>query len=208
MKVFYDSAAGNQVQAIYSDDTSSTVWAAFSSIEVTDTARISELQTLAPNCQLTIVSGEVTAVTENQPQAALRTALRRRVAAEYDKWVEAGVPVVGLSWTGDTLIILPRDVELLTGVLAIGGSMRARGVITQDTAVLLGVYKFGDGLVKTAVQHAQLEELNSTYQAIRAARFLAHLNVKGGIDAGAMPAQADYEAIDLVSADFDGLGLV
>jgi hypothetical protein len=206
MKVYYDSADSNQVKAIYTNGTSSTAWDAFDSIDVTDPERIAELEMCGTKSKLTIVSGEVTAVTEDFPQDRLRADLRKRVAVEYDQWVENGIPVTGLSWSPEALVVMPRDVELLSGVLTIGASKIARGIIT-DTAEVLGLYKFGDGVIKTNIIEKDLEELNAAYQAIRAARYLAHMQVKNGIDAGTMPAQADYEACGLVLSDFDGLNL-
>jgi hypothetical protein len=206
MKVFYDSGDNNQVKAIYSGDTASTAWDSFDSIIVTDQARIDELNQYGINCQLTIVSSEVTAVTENHPELALRQALRDRVAFEYDQWVDAGIPVTGLTWSPEALVVLPKDVELLTGVLSISASQIARGLIT-DTAAVLSLYKFGDGTIKTGIIEKDLEELNSTYQSIRSTRYVAHLNVKNNVMAGTMPAQADYEECGLVLSDFDGLNL-
>jgi hypothetical protein len=206
MKVFYDSTDDNQVKAVYTSNTTSTAWDSFSSIDVTDPARIAELEDYGLNSRLTIVSGEVTAVTENHTESTLRAELRLRVASEYDQWVEAGIAVSGLSWSPEPLVVLPRDVELLAGVLSISVSKLARGLIT-DTAAVLNLYKFGDGVIKTDIIEKDLEELSETYQSIRSTRYIAHMNVKGSIDAGVMPTQADYEECGLVLSDFDGLNL-
>jgi hypothetical protein len=202
MKVFYDSTDDNQVKAVYTSNTTSTAWDSFSSIDVTDP----ELEDYGLNSRLTIVSGEVTAVTENHTESTLRAELRLRVASEYDQWVETGIAVSGLSWSPEPLVVLPRDVELLAGVLSISVSKLARGLIT-DTAAVLNLYKFGDGVIKTDIIEKDLEELSETYQSIRSTRYIAHMNVKGSIDAGVMPTQADYEECGLVLSDFDGLNL-
>ena len=64
MQVYYDSADSNQVQAVYDGDTSSTRWAAFSKIEVTDAGHKVSLRQFGRNSRLTIVDSEVTVVTQ------------------------------------------------------------------------------------------------------------------------------------------------
>jgi hypothetical protein len=205
MKVFYDSTDNNQVKAVYTSNTTSTAWDSFSSIDVTDPARIAELEDYGSNSRLTIVSGEVTAVTEYHPQDALRSELRFRVSTEYDHWVEEGIPI-DVTWSVEDLVVMPRDVTLLSGVLAIAASKLARDVIV-GTTVILGTYKFGDGVIKTGITAVDLEELNANYLTVRETRYVAHMNVKANIDAGTMPTQADYEECGLVLSDFDGLNL-
>ena len=62
MKVFYDSADNNQVQAFYTCDTNSTAWAAFNEITVDDPTRQAEILQYGRDCRLTIVDSVVTAV--------------------------------------------------------------------------------------------------------------------------------------------------
>jgi len=205
MKVYYDSADNNQVKAIYSSNTASAAWDSYSSIEVTNENIAKSILDLMPCCQVVITDNIVTAVVESHPQDVLRARLSKRVADEYDQWVENGVPVP-VSWTEDTLIVMPWDVPLLEGVLGIGTSKLARGII-QDNAVILNFFKFGNGVVKMNVIHKDVEELNEGYQTVFSQRFVAHYTVKASIDAGVMPTQANYESVGLTSSDFDGLGL-
>lgn len=207
-RAIYDSANSNRVLAVveYGSTVDPSAWAGVDSVEITNSVHAPEIEQKTPNCTITIVSGDVTAVADFTDQTDAREALKLRVSVEYDAWIDAGVSVTGLSWTTDTLVIMPRDVELLTGVLAISDSKLIRGIITE-TAVALNKYKFGDGTIQENVIHKDLEELNDAYLVKRSTRFIAHLNVKGSIDAGVMPAQADYEECGLVLADFNGLGL-
>jgi predicted transcriptional regulator len=207
MKIFYDSNNNNTVKAIYSTDTNSTVWGVFDFIETEDPAIISKLYENGISCRLVISKGLVIDVISTVVESIARSDLRLDISQTYDRWVEEGVPVDGLSWTPDTLIVMPRDIELLAGVLSIASSKLARGLIT-DTAVVLQLYRFGDGNVKEAIIEKDLEELSERYQYIRSTRYIAHLNVKNAIDAGQMPEQADYELIGLTASDFDGLNLV
>jgi hypothetical protein len=207
MFVFYDPNDSNQVVAIYSLDTSSP-WPGMTKIEVTDPAHESAIYGFGTSCRLQLDgNGDITGVVEFHPVAELRTSLIDRVAKEYDDWTIDGIPVTGLSWTGDGLIVLDRDVEKLGSIIGIAGFSLAKGDILS-TDVVLGYYKFGDGLVKTNITGDQLQELCSTYLAIRNTRFVAHNNVKTAVAAGNMPAAADYVECNLDAADFNGLDLV
>jgi len=64
MIVYYDPTDNNQVQAIYSDTTTSTVWGGFTEVEVTDAALVADLMKYGRDCRVTIVADEVTAVTQ------------------------------------------------------------------------------------------------------------------------------------------------
>jgi hypothetical protein len=206
MKVFYDPTNDNQVQAIFTDNTSSTAWDTFSNIIITDQILINKILDFGISSKLVFTGSDVTDVLESFTQQQLRNNLIKRVSREYDDWVDEGVDVSGLSWTTDVLSVLPRDVELLTGVLSIASSQLARGLIT-DTAEVLQLYKFGNGTIKTGIIERDLEELNSSYQSKRSTRFIAHMNVKNDIASGVMPSVSDYTECGLVASDFDGLGL-
>jgi len=206
MRIFYDTTDSNQVKAFYTGDTTSTAWAAYGSLITTDKARISEVLQYCLNCRLTIVEGEVTAVTQFETEAYLRATLRTRVSREYDDLVKNGI-ANDVTWSTEDLVVLDRDVELLGAAIAVAAYQLANGDIV-GTDVVLPMYKFGDGIVKAGITAEQLIELDSTYKTNRGTWFAAHLTVKGNIDAGALPASADYTAVGLVLADFDNLGLV
>jgi hypothetical protein len=176
-------------------------------VEVTNPSHESSVYSFGTSCRLQLDgNGDITGVVEYHPSSELRDALIARVSYEYDTWVDTGIAVTGLSWTNDGLIVLDRDVEKLGSIIGIAGFSLAAGAIAA-TDVVLGYYKFGDGLIKTDIQGDQLSELCSTYLSIRNTRFVAHNNVKAAIAAGNMPAAADYVECNLDAADFDGLDL-
>ncbi len=85
MQVFYDPADNNQVQAVYTGNTTSIAWGAFTKIAVTDPARISEILLNGRNCRLTVVDGVVTVVTPfNHPADFTLAANKIRRKAEVD----------------------------------------------------------------------------------------------------------------------------
>jgi len=63
MFIFYDTLNSNQVQALYSTNTNSAMWAAFTKVEVTNPDLVSQLKQHKRNCRVTIVDDEVTVVT-------------------------------------------------------------------------------------------------------------------------------------------------
>ena len=100
MQIFYNEADNNQVQAIFTDNTASEVWDAFTKVAVTDAELIALLLDNGRDCRVTIVAGEVTAVTPFAYPVSLAVYKTNRYPAIDRRTRE--LIAVGFAYDGET----------------------------------------------------------------------------------------------------------
>jgi hypothetical protein len=119
MKVYYDTADNNQVQAVYTNDTGSTEWAAYSEASVDAPALQAEVLQYMRDCRVTVVDGIVTAVTQHDhPVDHGLDANRAAKIVAIDEKTEHLLSL-GYSYDGNTFSMsIPAQVKMIGLVTA------------------------------------------------------------------------------------------
>ena len=132
-----------------------------------------------------------------------RAQLYNKVSADYDKWVDCGLPI-SVTFQNNQYTVLERDIAKLGGVCGVAAlAIHSGSLLITDQ--LISHYKFKEGPI--SMTGVELLELCNAYISQRTQRFQQHNRVKDSIGLGVMPNIDDYVACGLNSDHFLDLEL-